>query len=83
VVTAAGLIMSYSLYTMNPETIRIHGTANLIYTVPFVIYGVFRYIFLLHHQSRGTDTARDLVRDPHMLIVLLAWLITTIVLIAH
>lgn len=83
VVTAAGLIMSYSLYTMNPETIRIQGTANLIYTVPFVIYGVFRYIFLLHHQSRGTDTAHDLVRDPHMLIVLLGWLITTIALIVH
>ena len=83
VVTAAGLIMSYSLYTMNPETIRIHGTANLIYTVPFVIYGVFRYIFLLHHQSRGTDTAHDLARDPHMLIVLACWLITTIVLITH
>jgi len=83
VVTAAGLIMSYSLYTMNPETIRIHGTANLIYTVPFVIYGVFRYIFLLHHQSRGTDTAKDLARDPHMLIVLLAWAITTIALIAR
>ena len=83
VVTAAGLIMSYSLYTMNPETIRIHGTANLVYTVPFVIYGVFRYIFLLHHQSRGTDTAKDMVRDPHLLIVLLAWLVTTMVLIAH
>ena len=83
VVTAAGLIMSYSLYTMNPETIRIHGTANLIYTVPFVIYGVFRYIYLLHHQSRGTDTAHDLVRDPHMLIVLLGWLATTIFLIAR
>ncbi len=83
VVTAAGLIMSYSLYTMNPETIRIHGTANLIYTVPFVIYGVFRYIFLLHHQSRGTDTAKDMVRDPHLLIVLLGWLVTTITLIAR
>ena len=83
VVTAAGLIMSYSLYTMNPETIRIHGTPNLIYTVPFVIYGVFRYIYLLHHQSSGGDPSKDLVRDPHMLIVLLGWLITTVVLIAH
>ena len=83
VVTAAGLIMSYSLYTMNPETIRIHGTSNLIYTVPFVIYGVFRYIFLLHHQSRGGDPSRDLVRDPHMLFILIAWLFTTIVLIAY
>jgi 4-hydroxybenzoate polyprenyltransferase len=81
-ITAAGLIMSYSLYTMNPDTIRIHGTANLIYTVPFVMYGVFRYIYLLHHQNRGGDTAHDLVRDPHMFIVVGAWLVVTLLLIA-
>jgi 4-hydroxybenzoate polyprenyltransferase len=81
-ITAAGLIMSYSLYTMNADTIRIHGTANLIYTVPFVMYGVFRYIYLLHHQSRGGDPSHDLVRDPHLFIVVGAWLIATILLIA-
>ena len=81
-ITAAGLIMSYSLYTMNPDTIRIHGTPNLIYTVPFVMYGVFRYIYLLHHQNRGGDTANDLVRDPHMFIVVGAWLLVTILMIA-
>ena len=81
-VTAAGLIMSYSLYTMNADTIRIHNTPNLIYTVPFVMYGVFRYIYLLHHQSRGGDPSHDLVRDPHLLIVVGAWLVATIVLIA-
>jgi 4-hydroxybenzoate polyprenyltransferase len=80
-ITAAGLIMSYSLYTMNPDTIRIHGTANLIYTVPFVMYGVFRYIYLLHHQSRGGDAAHDLARDPHLIIVVLAWLAATLALI--
>jgi len=81
-ITAAGLIMSYSLYTMNPDTIRIHGTANLIYTVPFVMYGVFRYIYLLHHQNRGGDTAHDLVRDPHLIVVVGAWALVTILLIA-
>jgi 4-hydroxybenzoate polyprenyltransferase len=80
-ITASGLIMSYSLYTMNPDTIRIHGTANLIYTVPFVMYGVFRYIYLLHHQSRGGDPSHDLVRDRHLLIAVGAWLIATLVLI--
>ena len=81
-ITAAGLIMSYSLYTMNADTIRIHGTANLIYTVPFVMYGVFRYIYLLHHLSRGGDPSHDLVRDPHLFIVVGAWLTATILLIA-
>ncbi len=81
-ITAAGLIMSYSLYTMNAETILIHGTSNLIYTVPFVMYGVFRYIYLLHHQSLGGDPSHDLVRDPHIFVVVGAWLIATILLIA-
>ncbi|MEQ1526783.1 MAG: decaprenyl-phosphate phosphoribosyltransferase [Gallionella sp.] len=81
-ITAAGLIMSYSLYTMNADTIHIHGTANLIYTVPFVMYGVFRYIYLLHHQSRGGDPSHDLLRDPHLFIVVGAWLVATILLIA-
>lgn len=81
-ITAAGLIMSYSLYTMNPDTIRIHGTTNLIYTVPFVMYGVFRYIYLLHHQRRGGDPSRDLVRDIHLIGVVVAWLAATLFLIA-
>jgi 4-hydroxybenzoate polyprenyltransferase len=81
-ITASGVIMSYSLYTMNADTIRIHGTAYLIYTVPFVMYGVFRYIYLLHHQSRGGDPSHDLVRDPHLFIVVGAWLVATILLIA-
>ncbi|MFZ2162872.1 MAG: decaprenyl-phosphate phosphoribosyltransferase [Sideroxyarcus sp.] len=81
-ITASGVILSYSLYTMNADTIRIHGTPNLIYTVPFVIYGVFRYIYLLHHQSRGGDPSHDLVRDPHLFVAVGAWLVTTILLIA-
>ena len=81
-ITAAGLIMSYSLYTMNADTIRIHNTPNLIYTVPFVMYGVFRYIYLLHHQSRGGDPSHDLMRDPHLFIAVGAWLIATVLLIA-
>jgi HAD superfamily hydrolase (TIGR01490 family) len=82
-ICGAGVIMSYSLYTMNPDTIRIHGTTGLIYTVPFVIYGLFRYIYLLHSSERaGTDTSRDLARDPHLLAAVAGWLLTTFALIA-
>lgn len=81
-ITASGMIMSYSLYTTSPETIRIHGTEHLIYTVPFVIYGVFRYIYLLHHQNGGTDTAHDLARDPWLLASVVGWLSFTLWLIA-
>jgi len=80
-ITATGAIMSYSLYTMSPDTIRIHGTENLIYTVPIVIYGVFRYIYLLHHRHGGTDTAHDIVRDPWLVLTLVAWFGATLWLI--
>lgn len=80
-ITATGMIMSYSLYTMSADTIRIHGSGNLIYTVPFVMYGVFRYIYLLHHQSMGGDPSNDLLRDAHLLTVIIVWLISTIAII--
>ncbi|MEJ2059967.1 MAG: decaprenyl-phosphate phosphoribosyltransferase, partial [Gammaproteobacteria bacterium] len=80
-ITATGTIMSYGLYTVSPETVQIQGTANLIYTVPFVMYGIFRYIYLLHGQGRGQDTARDLLRDPHILVTVLLWLVTVVWLI--
>ena len=41
-VCAAAALMSYSLYTMSPATVQAHGTENLIYTIPFVAYGLFR-----------------------------------------
>lgn len=81
-VTAAGVVMSYSLYTMSADTVARHGTTNLIYTVPFVLYGIFRYIYLLHHRQRGEDPAAELLLDPHLAVTFLAWLVTTIWLIA-
>ncbi|WP_264802777.1 hypothetical protein, partial [Acetobacter fabarum] len=57
-------------------------TTNLIYTVPFVVYGIFRYLFLLHRGTGGNDTARDMLRDPHLLITGLLWLMVTIGVIA-
>ncbi|ADE15272.1 UbiA prenyltransferase [Nitrosococcus halophilus Nc 4] len=80
-VTAACVLMSYGLYTMSPETIRIHQTENLIYTLPLVMYAIFRYIFLLHHRGKGGEPSRDLMRDPHILISVAGWVVLTFWLI--
>lgn len=80
-VTAACVLMSYGLYTMSPETIQIHQTDNLIYTLPFVMYAIFRYIFLLHHRGKGGEPSRDVVRDPHVLIAVIGWTVLTFWLI--
>lgn len=82
-ITATGAILTYSLYTVSPDTVHAQGTKHLIYTVPFVIYGIFRYIYLVHNnmQHKGEDTSTDLLRDPHMLITVGAWFVLVIYLI--
>lgn len=72
-ITACAAIMGYSLYTMDAGTADLHGTQNLIYTIPLVAYGMFRYLYLLHTRQGGTDASHDLVRDPHLVATVLCW----------
>jgi len=81
-ITAACIILSYSLYTMSPDTVKIHGSERLIYTVPFVAYALFRYIVICHDQGRGGDPSRDLLRDPHILAAGIGWLLLTLWIVA-
>lgn len=60
---AALSILSYSLYTVSPETIATHGSDRLMFTVPIVTYGVFRYLFLVYRRKEGGDPAQLLFRD--------------------
>jgi HAD superfamily hydrolase (TIGR01490 family) len=81
-ICAGAALMSYSLYTMSEQTARLHGTENLIYTIPFVAYGMFRYLYLLHAKQVGGDTSHELVRDPHLVATVLGWAAVTVLLIA-
>lgn len=81
-VAGTGTVVSYSLYTVSPDTVALHGTAGLIYTVPFVLYGMFRYLFRLHLRGGGADPALELLRDPHLALAAAGWLITTVVLLS-
>jgi hypothetical protein len=47
-----------------------------------VVYGMFRYLYLLHAKHAGADTSRELVRDPHLLASVLGWIGTTFWLIS-
>lgn len=82
-VAAGGVLVAYSLYTLAPETVRLHGTDKLIYTVPFVLYGMFRYLFLLHRRGGGGDPALEVVRDPHLVAAGLGWLLLTLWLLSQ
>jgi 4-hydroxybenzoate polyprenyltransferase len=56
-ITAAGTVISYAMYTVAPRTIEVFGTDKLIYTTVFVIYGVFRYLYLIHTESVENPTS--------------------------
>lgn len=83
VITGTCVILTYSLYTLSPVTVSFHHTESLVYTVPFVMYGIFRYIYTLHRQSTGGDPATEIFRDPHLLLAILGWLVSTIWIIAR
>lgn len=72
-ITAGCAVITYALYTVSPETVATHGTDKLVYTVPIILYGIFRYFFLLHVRGKGQDTSHDLFRDRHLLATALGW----------
>ena len=80
-VVAACAFVTYGLFTMSEDTIARHGTSALVYTLPFVMYAMFRYFFMLHQKGQGGDPSEDLVRDPHILIAGIGWLVATFLII--
>lgn len=71
--TMTATILTYSLYATSPESQIQHGE-RLVYTVPVVIFGLLRYAYQVH-QGRGEDVSRDLLRDPWIILSLVAWLL--------
>jgi 4-hydroxybenzoate polyprenyltransferase len=72
-ISAAAALVSYALYTMAEETVRRFGTRRLILTFPWVIYGIFRYLYLIHKRRGGGDPARLFVTDFPTLLNAALW----------
>ena len=72
-VLAGMTVLCYALYTVDPQTIAKHHTGALIYTTPFVLYGIFRYQQLASVGRAGEDPTGILMRDLGMKVVVLLW----------
>ncbi|MBN1466361.1 decaprenyl-phosphate phosphoribosyltransferase [candidate division KSB1 bacterium] len=80
-VVTACTVMSYALYTVSPETVARFHTRNLVMTVPFVLYGIFRYFYLIHKKGHGEDPTLLLLNDKPTLVNLLLWLVSVAIII--
>jgi 4-hydroxybenzoate polyprenyltransferase len=80
VVTPSVLVM-YMLYSFSPEVSEKLGTTNLFVTIPFVVYGIFRYLYLIHHKAEGGSPTEVLIGDWPILVTVALWLITSSVVL--
>lgn len=72
-ISASVTIVTYMLYTMAPETIVLHGTDQLIFTTPFVVYCIYRFALKVQEGSGG-DPAELILRDRGFTVAGLSWL---------
>jgi 4-hydroxybenzoate polyprenyltransferase len=80
VVTASTLI-AYCLYAISPETIAKFGTEHLIWTAAFVLYGIFRYLYLVHQRGKGGSPEEMILQDKPLLFNILLWIAAVVLII--
>ena len=80
VVTPSTLLM-YILYSVSPEVQMKLGTRHLYLTVPFVLYGIFRYLYLVHKRGGGGSPTMTLLTDRPLLLCVGLWTVTVVVLL--
>lgn len=80
VITAATAV-SYTLYTVDTETVARFGTHALVLTVPFVYYGIFRYLYIIHRKGGGGEPVEIFFTDIPMILNSILWILACAVII--
>lgn len=74
-------LVCYALYTLWPDTVAKFGSHNLGFTLPFVMFGLFRYVTLVYHHQKGERPEQVLLTDPPLLVTVALYGIATIVIL--
>lgn len=80
-VSVAGSIMSYTLYTVSDHTQQFFGTDKFVYTVPIVMYGIFRYLYLDEKRQTAENPVSVILRDPSLIATGIIWTLASIAII--
>jgi len=68
-------VLAYALYTVSGRTVAVFGTKNLVYTFPFVLFGILRYLYLVHRKGEGGRPENMLVSDAPLLVNVFLWVV--------
>jgi 4-hydroxybenzoate polyprenyltransferase len=80
-VVTASTLLAYAFYTVSPETVAKFGTDRLGLTLPFPLYGIFRYLYLVHQKEGGGSPAEMLLTDRPLLVCVALWAVTVALII--
>ena len=81
VVVAASTLIAYIFYTISPETVQNFNTEYLALTIPFPLYGIFRYLYLVHQKEGGGSPAEMLLTDRPLLVCVALWAAAVVVIV--
>jgi 4-hydroxybenzoate polyprenyltransferase len=80
-IVGAACVTAYAFYTLAPETHEKYQTNALAWTIPFVIYGVFRYLYLVHQKAQGGSPTEILVTDLPLLLTVGLWALAIVAIV--
>ena len=80
-VVTASTLLAYAFYTIHPDTVAKFGTDRLLWTVPFPLYGIFRYLYLVHQREGGGNPSELLLTDRPLLLCVGLWIIAVIAIL--
>ena len=80
-IVTASTVVTYALYTLSPDVQSKFPGKRLELTIPFVLFGIFRYLHLIHNSDHGGNPTRSLFTDPVLLSVVLFWAASVILII--
>jgi 4-hydroxybenzoate polyprenyltransferase len=72
---SAATVISYSIYTISPGTVQKFHTQKLVYTIPFVVYGLWRYLYLVFERESGGNPSEVLLTDAPTLVNIVLWVL--------
>ena len=75
-VVTAGSVLAYALYSISPETVERFQTRYLVYTIPFVLFGIFRFLYLVYQSTSDLNPTESMLKDAPFLINLALWAAT-------